>query len=481
MALAGRLNLLSAKFTCLVLISIWAYAFWPTILHACAAYIQTGYDYQGLLVLPIVLLLVMHNSSNLKRATPSYYPFGLLLLILFAATWLLATLVELDVLRQLSIISMLISIVLTTCGKKITSILLLPLLCLFLLLPIGKEINFIIMETFSWLLMQVLMLSRQAVYWEANKIFVNNHAYDIHAYLSSLHYSLIFLAIGSCFAILRTRSLMTTFTIATSFIIMPFAILALSLYSYIMLNQWFTTVNLIENNLTIIGWALTIIGLLHAVFLGVFLGDRKDFIARNDNIDWHHNYFAKGQRFLQPVILASCIIFLTPMLSEQLKNKLNYNDVMLPTIPNTIAAWKNPNQEASGKETLTRFRKNQDLIGLSITHNDQLLEPSWKKIKESNKKIKLAQHKLPVHETVFHNEKNKYKIHWSVNYINGHFTTNPTVAKALTHMYSLASHDVKTGIITISTDATSELSFARDRLKNFLQDFAESDAIKDIG
>lgn len=470
-------KLFNAKVTCFVLITIWTFAFWPTIARAFHMYLHSGYDYQGLLVLPILGLMIMHNSANIKRASLGYSPLGLLLLLLSGCVCLVATLVELELVRQFAMISMLFAIVLTTYGRNVTHIILLPLFSLFLLLPLGQEIYQIVEHSFSWLLMQALMLSKQAVYWEANQIYINNLSYDIQAYLSSMHYLMLFITVGAAYATLRTRSMLAALTIIACCITMPIIILGLSLYSYIMLKQWFSISNFIESHITAIGWILTCIGLAHAFWVGLFLKDRKDFIPRNDNIAWRDNYFFAGQHSLKLIVLASCIILAMPMLGQKLKTDLPVDDANLPQIPNTIAAWNNSNKKqlvVNSKSTL--FKKDQNSVHLAISHHNQQLEPAWKKIKESSKKIRFGQHKLPVHEIIFNN-KNKYKIYWSFKFINGHVTTNETMAKALTHFYSISDKNVKHGIVTISTDATKELNFARDRLKDFLQDFTESNLI----
>lgn len=481
MAIARRANLLNSKTACLILMAIWTYAFWPTIRSSCSSYIHSGYDYQGLLILPIVALLLIHNSSSIKRATLYYTPFGLLLLLLCSTVWLFATIVELELLRQVAIISMLIAIVLTTCGKKITSILSLPISCLFLLLPIGQHLTELIQQAFAWTLVQALMLTKQAVYWETNTIFVNNHTYDIHAYLSSMKYMLLFVTLGACYAMFRTKTITSFIAITASFIIMPICILWLSLYSYILLNLWETSIQIIANNLVFIGWSLTIVGLFHAMLLGIFIGDRRNVLYSTDDIDWHNNYFSGGQKKFIPLILASSILLLMPLSGQVVQNQTQRNIKTLPNLDKDMQHWKGSALDLKNNAIQASFNKDQQIVNLSISQHEQRLDSSWKKVKDKNKTIKFEQHKLPIHETVLHNDKNKYKIFWQVNYINGHYTTNPLLAKALTNLYTLTPNGAKTGVISISTDTTKELSTARDRLKNFMQDFTENSSIKAHG
>lgn len=473
--MAGRINFLNPKTTCLLLIGIWAYALWETIQSASQIYLHSGFDYQGFVVLPTIALLVMSNSSLLKRTTATYSPLGLFYLLFFAIIWLIASITELELLRQIASISMLIAIILTSCGKKVTSILLLPFFCLFLLLPVGQQLYATMQHAFAWALMHALMITEQAVYWESGKIIANNHVYDIQAYLSGMQHLLVFLTLGAGYAMLRTRTFATTIYIASSFVIMPLITLWLALFCYATLHSLTTTGNGVENHIRFIGWSLTLIGLGQATMIGVFLADRKNIIGKTVDIAWRDNVYASNQKLFKPAIMATCILLVIPFICQNLKTRISANDTILPSIPTSIAAWKRP---ADTQKTLaTTFKKEQKIVNLAISHNDQILDKSWKKIKESNKKIKLTRKKMPVHETVFHNSKNKYRINWTINYVNGHFTTNPVYARALARMYNLATREVKGGILTLSTDATAELSVAREHLKDFLQDLTISDAI----
>ena len=136
-SLRGMLN---SKTICLFLLAAWCYAFWQTISSACTIYLHSGYDYQGFLVGPAIAVLVMHNSKSLKRANGNYSPFGLVLLMLCAFIWLMAKVLELELMKQFAIISMLVAIVWINFGRKLTTILFLPCTCLFLLLPVGQPL-----------------------------------------------------------------------------------------------------------------------------------------------------------------------------------------------------------------------------------------------------------------------------------------------------------------------------------------------------
>jgi hypothetical protein len=442
----------------------WVYAFWSTI---------QSFFTQGFLIIPILLTVILSNNSTLKRAQVTYNHFGLLLLLLCSGIWLLATIAELEILRQIATVWILMAIVLTTCGKKVTTIFLVPLSCLFLLLPIGNGISGWLQDFFCWALMKALTISKQPIYWEGSNIFVNEQGYDLSAYLHALKYTQIYIAFGACYAMVNCKKPRMCMTVTASFIIMPVTILLLSIFLYILLQAWLKSTSMLNNNLSIAGWVLTIIGLIHAMALGYLTRDRRDVITRTDDIDWHNQYFAIQTKFAPRLCIAGIILLLMPFLAQQIKNNPELSQTrVLPNMPSNMTSWHNVSTAKSN--THRAFKKDQQIVNLAIKSIEQNTDHEGNKIKQTNKKIDLAHNKLSVQETILHKAKDKYKVVWSVNYVNGHFTNNKTISKALTNLYNLSPQGAQSGQIEISTDFTDEVNVARERLNDFLQDFTQN-------
>lgn len=317
---ARKINIFDSKSSCLFLVAIWVYSFWPTILADCKAYIHTGYDYQGLLVLPTLLLLLIRKDNNLRRARLHYNPLGLLFLLLCAVAWLFATIIESEIIRQISALSMLFSIVLTTCGEKFTSVLIVPFLCLFFLLPVGQEVTGALRNIFFKTLVHALILSKQTVYWESHKIVVNNNFYDISIFVSSLKYILLFTAIGACCTAFVTKSIKNFLAITICFISAPISLLCISIYSYIMLKMHVTNLAIIDNNLMLASWVINGVGILSATIFAAYLLNRKKTVKHGDEIDWHNNYFNTKKNFITPLIIGTTLLLLLPTTATKIKH-----------------------------------------------------------------------------------------------------------------------------------------------------------------
>jgi hypothetical protein len=455
MASSAHAKFISAKLTCGLLVAAWLYAFWPTIRVTVLTYITSSFNYQGLLVLPLILMAISKNASSLNRSPQIYNPYGLLLLLASVIVWLFAAITELKLVAQVAIISMLISIVVTTCGKKVTNIILLPLLCLYLLLPIGSDLFKAASQLFSTTLVKALSVSYESVYWESKHVYINNNSYDIHTYLSSLKFIMIFVAMGCSFALLRTKNLMTFMCIASSFVIMPVIILWLTLYSFILFNNIWDPVTLSQKSVLIISWVCTILGLIHAIILSNFVGEKSYLLRASEDIDWHARYGKIKTNWVLPLIMASTIILMAPILERNLYNSQHYGntDSMLSQ-PNELPDW------------------NGSKVQYSFSNSESQNESGWKQIKQSSKKIIIKNKSIKVQETILRSQNKQYKIVWTINYINGHLTNSATLAKALLKIYTLTPKGARAGVITMSTQVKDDINIGRNTLNEYMQKMA---------
>lgn len=316
----GKINIFNSKSACLLLIAMWIYSFWPTILFDYHAYINSGYDYQGLLVLPALALMLLRNDSSLRKTSLNYNPIGLLSLLVCATAWLFATTTDNEIMAQLAAICILLSIVLTTCGKKVISILLVPLSCLFFLLPVGHEIAEFLRTSFFQTLVRALILSNQSVYWEANKIIINHNYYDIYVFTSSFKYILFFTAAGACGSAFITKNISKFFLISMSFIATPVSLLWITMYSYVILKSLHISNKIIDGNLFWFGWIVTGIGIILASLFAIYLVNKNKPMRRGDGIDWHSNNFNSKSSFTIPIIVCTFILLSLPITAAKIKN-----------------------------------------------------------------------------------------------------------------------------------------------------------------
>jgi hypothetical protein len=464
-----------AKFACCILIAVWAYAFWPTVLSMITSYWKSSFDLQGFIIVPIVLGLVLRSSSALNRTALTYSPYGLLLLLFSSTVWLLAAITKLPLLEQLALISMLPAIVLTTCGQKITSILAIPLLCLFLLIPFGQDLYLNLQQIFSVILVKILAISKQAVYWEGNTIFVDEHEYIIPNLLSGLQYMSLYLTIGITYACTCAKNFAKIILVASSFIVFPVLLLIIAIYSLILVQSWFNLNMITIKYFQEISWTIVSIALLNALLFGFALRDKQKFKALADNIDWRSDAYNRKPRWLIPTLIASTVILFMPTFAHQLQSQAHYaNNAALLQMPTELNTWSGP---IDGK-----YRNGQQEVVLNLsqrailTTNNILSPNSGQHLKTNTFSIQINNRSIPIIEMIS-KYKTQNKIVWSVHYTNGHLTINHILTKVLENLYTVSKHGAEVSTITIETETNTDLANARYRLSSFLEEVAQNSQV----
>ncbi len=472
MHFANSKRLLNPKITFGLLLAIWLYAFWSSIAVLCQNYMHSGFDYHGFLVIPVFLVMSLSFSKNLKRANINHNLYGLFLILFFVGCWLITSILELTMLANFCMISLLFAFTWMSFGKKVVTILILPLLSLYLLLPIGQSAAHTYQNILTQCLMKALMFSKHNVYWDGTIIIAKMNIYDMSQYLASSKFCVIFFILSNLYACFITENTRYRITISIASILMPACVLFLSIYSYITLNFYFGQNNFIADHIFAFGWVMTIIGLMHVIGLGILLAKKKPTISKTDNIDWRDMHLPT-KRMAAPLLISICTMLTMPSFLNYIQDTERYKTLKLLTLPENMPGWKTgrialQNQDASSKE----FSKEKDRVALAISKYTLPQNGKSETIKSAYRNIQLEQQDMPVLETILRSNE-KYQVVWQVNYVNGHYTTNKTLAKALGRYYNITSKDTEAGIISVKTETNTNLDIARNRLTEFLQDFTK--------
>ncbi len=487
MALAGRLgfnlnlpqmfsNTTRAKLGSLFLASTLIFAFWPTIQIWYQSYSTSGFNYQGFLVLPLISILILKKNSALKRAAVNNNPLGLLLLIFSSMLWIIAIITQMHLVADIALVSMLLSIIFTMYGKKVTRHLLLPLLCLYLLMPAGQNVFFLIQKAIARVLVNSLLLVDNAVYWQDSNIIFANHIYSLNNLLSSLHYLLIFTLIGLGVASLCSKKLLRQLFIISIFVAIPVIFLSLGLFILITLSKWTTVTKISLIQQSTFSWLITAFSICVALFASIKMRTR----ITTDDIDWHNSLRPNSSWFLT-TILSACVIILTPIVGNSIKHNSHFSTNSTIRTPDIVRNWSGPvpisaEQPNTIKVNYTRNEHSVEFSQTKILQQQPWLvnfDSSSNQVKQHVMQIQLSNRTVPVIETIL--QKNKQPIIvWSVFQINHHLLVNPILIQILVSMYSLSPDGSEVNLITLSSNASNDINAGRMRLRQFMQDMVDS-------
>lgn len=442
-----------AKLACCILLAVWASTFWTEIGTIVQAYKGTGFDYHGFLVLPLSIWLIQQQASLLKRSQYSYSAYGILAILLCSVLWIFARISELQSLEQIALISFLPAIILTSWGTKVCKIILLPLLCLFLLLPFGSQIITELQSIFAWLLVESLAIFKLAVYWEAKQINIGEQNLDLSNLFSAFRYIGLGLVFGFAYAACLSKTFFKRVIIASCFLLLPIVALLFSIYTIIGLNTVFDLRLLTTTNFKVISWISFSLGICCAIALGYKFKTKQGIPQHGDSINWRGDYAKLKQNWLAPTLLSGLVIISMPFSTNFFKTQLH-----------TASNWHDLDHLKPNSKKVT-LAINYNNISNSTANYDSKI---WQPIKTNYLQVKNNNKKIPITEFIL-KSKQKTRLLWNVNYTNRHLTRNQTYTIFLEKLYGLTPAGTKSASISLSIDVDSDIGQAREVLMSSVQ------------
>lgn len=130
-------NVRSAQLSALILFVTWVYEFWPAIKSIVTIYYQSSYDHYGFGSLLMVSWLFWMVRNRVANFDPSPNIYGFIAIIITSIIYIIACYNNWLFFQHLLLISLLPLIVFATSGIRVTAVLVFPISCMVLLIPVG--------------------------------------------------------------------------------------------------------------------------------------------------------------------------------------------------------------------------------------------------------------------------------------------------------------------------------------------------------
>ncbi|MBE9568697.1 MAG: EpsI family protein [Proteobacteria bacterium] len=175
--------------------------------------ISAGEYAHGFLVLAISLYLINYNRERLARINPC--PTYLALPFVFGSVllWLVAVLVDVEVVQALALLFVLVSVVWAMTGHQVMKVLAFPLLFIGFAIPIWFPLSPVLQEITADVVFWITRMAGIPAFRSDNLITVPGGAFSIEEACSGLRYLLAALTLGSLYAYLNYVSLAARFAV----------------------------------------------------------------------------------------------------------------------------------------------------------------------------------------------------------------------------------------------------------------------------
>ena len=199
-------------------------------------YVAETYTH-GFLILPIVAWLIWRRRNFLQNLRPTPQFLALIPLAAAGFLWMLGNLVDVQVVQQFALITMVVAAFLTVMGTEISKALIFPLAFLFFAVPMGEELVPPLMEYTATVTVALVKLSGIPVYREGMFIALPSGNWSVVEACSGIRYLIASVTLGCLFAYINYSSMKKRLAFILVASIVPIIANGLRAYMIVMIGH----------------------------------------------------------------------------------------------------------------------------------------------------------------------------------------------------------------------------------------------------
>ncbi|MFI3185859.1 MAG: exosortase A [Methylococcaceae bacterium] len=413
----------------------------------------------GFVIAPISLWLGWSRRSTYLTLCPSISWIALIAVLALGFLWLVADLVNIQVLKQFAVVGMLISGIWTILGDRVSSKLLFPLGYLFFMVPVGSDLIAPLMEITADISVFLIRLSGIPVLREGLNLTLASGSWRVAEACSGINYLIASVSLGFVYAYLTFSGFRKRALFSLLAIIVPILANGIRAYLIMMIGHFSNMTLAVGVDHIIYGALFFGLVMMLLFYAGSFWKDPPIVPAQNFASSPQGTVITyANQVFFAALVLVSFSNIIWPMSSVWLKQQapapigLEHEQVLAKKDWQTEAdphwAWS-PQFNGVTTESMVYFSKDRAVFGIYqanfgqesqggpelVSSENKLLtskqRESWKEIKTSQAQLTdNNDQELRVDQTVISsNERNLVIMRWYQ--IGAHHTADPYRAKWL--------------------------------------------------
>jgi exosortase A len=160
----------------------------------------------GFLVFPLVIWLVWRNRFQLLSIRPDPEPRALLILVALLAVWLVGAAVDVEIVQQFSMISIIIASIWVIAGRRVLFYVLFPLLFLYFAVPFGQALIPPLMDLTANFTVVLIRMVGLPVFQDGLSFSLPSGSWAVVEECSGVRYLIASFLLGSIYAYLNYSS-----------------------------------------------------------------------------------------------------------------------------------------------------------------------------------------------------------------------------------------------------------------------------------
>ncbi|MFT4517666.1 MAG: exosortase A [Halioglobus sp.] len=296
----------------------------------------------GFLVLPITLWLVWNRWSHLQTVHPEPAPAVAFLLLPPAAAWLVSWMVDVDVIQQLALVTMLIVSVWAILGHRLARLLAFPLLFVYFAVPMGEGLIPPMMEFTATSTVWLIKLTGIPVYREGLHFSLPSGYWSVVEACSGVRYIIASATVGTLYAYLTYRSWQRRGLFVLASLIVPVFANTLRAFMIVMLGHFSGMTIATGADHLVYGWVFFGVVIFVLFWVGSFFREEEMPVpAADTKSDSSGKQRSSSNAKLMVTILAVLLpASIGPLMAYRSASESEFNSALQLTLPAAQSEWE---------------------------------------------------------------------------------------------------------------------------------------------
>ncbi len=230
----------------------------------------------GFFVLPLVTWLLWQKKSQLLLIKPDPEPRAFLLLVLLLAGWLVSAVVDVEIVQQFCMVTIILTTIWIIAGRQVLSYVFFPLLFLYFAVPFGQVFIHPLMELTADFTVALIKMAGVPVYRDGLSFNLPTGSWSVVEECSGVRYLIASFLLGSIYAYLNYSSLKKRALFILLSLIVPIIGNSLRAFGIVMIGHFSGMKLAVGVDHLLYGWVFFGVIIFLLFYAGSFWRDAED-------------------------------------------------------------------------------------------------------------------------------------------------------------------------------------------------------------
>lgn len=470
--------------------------FWQTLSSMVGIWLRSETFTHGFLIFPISAFLIWRSRARLVQMPITADLRALVLLALIGVAWLLATVADVAVIRQLSFVAMIPALVWLMLGWPFVKVSAFPLAFLFFAVPMGEALIPPMMDFTALFTVNALRLSGIPVFVEGTFFSIPSGNWSVVEGCSGVRYLIASVTLGVLYAYLTYRSIWRRLVFILLAIILPVIANGLRAYMIVMIAHLSDMKLALGIDHYIYGWVFFGIVMFALFFVGNFWREHQATAAPGNQIETGLATIKTNRHPFYVALMGLSFLMIWPVWASIIdQDEYSVDDAVVIRIPldsddqwgpdEPFTSWK-PRYIKPSAELQQAYRHMDSKVGLYIGYYSPLLKdaelinsqnvmvvqkhPVWRQIGHSRRAITVNGQQFNVIEAELKSF-NQNLLVWHWYWIDGQHLASSVQAKIFEAYKKLQGDKLGgAGIVIYTSIDNNGLDLSRNHLHHYIND-----------